>query len=100
MHLVLQDVDVGHTVLQDVQLPPGLSQLQLQQPQLVQPTRQIVASDSPDSVSLEIQPMPEELLSLPAALAHSIRILVPKHVPQVFPSSTTGFTVPILSAAM
>ena len=37
VHLVLQDVDVGHTVLQDVQLPPRLPQLQLQQPQLIQP---------------------------------------------------------------
>lgn len=40
VHLVLQDVNVGHTVLQDVQLPPGLSQLQLQQPQLIQPVTQ------------------------------------------------------------
>ena len=37
VHFVLQDVNVGHTVLQDVQLPPGLTQLQLQQPQLIQP---------------------------------------------------------------
>ena len=37
VHLVLQDVDVGHTVLQDVQLAPRLPKLQLQQPQLVQP---------------------------------------------------------------
>jgi len=37
VHLVLQDVDVGHTVLQDVQLAPRLPKLQLQQSQLVQP---------------------------------------------------------------
>ena len=37
VHLVLQDINVGYAVLQDVQLPPGLPQLQLQQPQLVQP---------------------------------------------------------------
>lgn len=44
VHLMLQDVNVGHTVLQDVQLPPRLSQLQLQQPQLIQPALQQVTS--------------------------------------------------------
>lgn len=44
VHLVLQDVDVGHAVLQDVQLPPRLPQLQLQQPQLIQPAATGTAS--------------------------------------------------------
>ena len=36
VHFVLQDVDVGHAVLQNVQLPSRLPQFKLQQPQLVQ----------------------------------------------------------------
>ena len=39
VYLMLQDVDVGHTVLQDVQLTPRLPKLQLQQSQFVQPAQ-------------------------------------------------------------